>query len=116
MSYKTDQAIEKVTKEALALKNNFATFIEEHLTEICVNDTVAEKLLTGKPLKDFCKNCQDEARKKARSQGSGFQVAGFPDQEYFEMVEKFYGITEEDKTPQHQATPAGNVINIMDFL
>ena len=29
MSYKTDQAIEKITKEALALKNNFATFIED---------------------------------------------------------------------------------------
>lgn len=113
MSIKQDQAIAKITSEAMEMKNNFAIFIEEHLTGICTNDKVAEKLLAGKPLKEFCKRCEKEAREKAREQGSGFQIAGLPDQEYFDRVEAFYGITAEDLTDA--AAPSG-VIDIMSFL
>ena len=114
MSIKQDQAIAKITNEAMEIKNNFAIFIEEHLTGICTNDKVADKLLAGKPLKDFCKSCEEEARKKARAQGSGFQIAGLPDQEYFDMVEAFYEITAEDMSSASSA-PAG-VIDITNLL
>lgn len=53
MSIKQDQAIAKITSEAMEMKNNFAIFIKEHLTGICTNDKVADKLLTGRPLKEF---------------------------------------------------------------
>lgn len=116
MSIKTDQAIEKITNEALALKNNFAIFIEEHLTRICTTDRVAGKLLAGKPLKEFCTSCQKEAIKMAQAQGTGFQIAGLPDQEYLELVEAFYGITAEDKATAAREPAAGDVIDITAFL
>ncbi len=112
MSKKTDEAIAKITAEAMEINNNFAIFIEEHLTSICTKDKVADKLLAeDKKLKDFCKKCESEARKRARKQGNGFQINGLPDQEYKDMVEAYYGITSEDK-----AKSAGNIIDITDLL
>lgn len=112
MSKKTDEAIAKITAEALEINNSFAIFIEEHLTSICTTDKVAGKLLAeDKKLKDFCKKCESEARERARKQGGGFQINGLPDQEYKDMVESFYGITADDKSKT-----AGNVIDIMDLL
>ncbi|MEE0740770.1 MAG: hypothetical protein U0M21_00550 [Emergencia sp.] len=110
MSNKTDKAIAKITEEAMAINNTFAIFIEEHLTGICTNDKVADKLLVGKPLKEFCKRCEDEAREEARKQGNGVQLNGLPDAEYQRMVEEYYGITDADKGR------AGGVVDIMDYL
>ena len=110
MSAKTDQAIAKITKEAMEINNRFAIFIEEYLTNICTTDKVAEKLLKGKPLKDFCENCRDMAEKEARKQGTGAQINGLPDGEYYKMVEEYYGITDIDKSVP------GGVIDIMDLL
>ena len=39
-----DKAIEKLTKEMMKLNDPFAQAIEEHLTEICTSDAVAEKI------------------------------------------------------------------------
>lgn len=112
MNKRTDDAIAKITAEALKINNGFAVFIEEHLTSICTTDKVADKLLAEeKHLKDFCSKCESEAKERARKQGSGFQINGLPDQEYKAMVEAYYGITAEDKT-----RTAGNVIDIMDLL
>lgn len=111
MSAKTDQAIAKITKEALEINNRFAVFIEEHLTNICTTDKVAEKLLAGKPLKEFCSNCRDMAEKEARKQGVGLQINGLPDTEYQKLAEEYYGITDADKS-----RTGGNVIDIMDLL
>lgn len=113
MNYeKIDKAIAKITEEAMKLNNNFAIFIEEHLTEICTTEKVADKLLNeSKKLEAFCKECKSNAEKKARVQGGGFQIAGLPDKEYFELVEEYYNITPEDK---NQAT--GNVVDIMDLM
>ncbi len=67
MSKKTDEAIAKITAEALEINNSFAIFIEEHLTSICTTDKVADKLLAeDKHLKDFCVKCEQEARERAR--------------------------------------------------
>ena len=47
-----NKAIEKLTKEMMKLNNPFAQAIEEHLTEICTSDAVADKILQeGKSLK-----------------------------------------------------------------
>lgn len=114
MSVKTDQAIAKITEEALKINNNFSVFIEEHLTAICTNDRIADKLLNSdKTLADFCHSCESEARERARKQGSGFQINGLPDAEYQEMVEKYYGIAETDKGLRPAAE--GKVFDIMDF-
>ena len=111
MSKKTDEAIAKITAEALDINNGFAVFIEEYLTSICT-DKVADKLLAeDKRLKAFCRKCESEAMDRARKQGNGFQINGLPDQEYMDMVEAYYGITADDKT-----RTAGNVIDIMDLL
>ena len=40
-----NKAIEKLTKEMMKLNNPFAQAIEEHLTEICTSDAVADKIL-----------------------------------------------------------------------
>lgn len=111
MSQKTDEAIAKITEETMKINNNFAIFIEEHLTGICVNDKVADKLLTGKPLADFCKTCESEAKEKAKKQGNGVQIVGLPDAEYHKMAEDYYGITEKDKSQT-----SGDVIDIMDYI
>lgn len=109
---KRDAAVAKITKEATDMNNRFAIFIEEYLTSICTTDAVADKLLgSSKELKDFCKKCEDDARKEARKQGSGLQINGLPDAEYYAMVEEYYGITADDKS-----TVSGKVINIMDLL
>ncbi|WP_338547408.1 hypothetical protein V1225_01725 [Emergencia sp. JLR.KK010] len=112
MSKKTDDAIAKITAEAMEINNNFAIFIEEHLTSICTTDKVADKLLSrDKTLEDFCKKCESKARERARKQGSGFQINGLPDQEYKDMVEAYYSITPDDKS-----RTTGNVIDITDLL
>ena len=58
-----DKAIEKLTKEMMKLNNPFAQAIEEHLTEICTSDAVAEKILQeGKSLKGACDSIRDVAK------------------------------------------------------
>lgn len=112
MSKKTNEAIAKITAEAMEINNNFAIFIEEHLTSICTTDKVADKLMAeDKKLEDFCKRCESEARERARKQGSGVRINGLPDQEYKDMVEAYYSITQDDKSKA-----AGNVIDITDLL
>lgn len=107
-----NEARMKITEEALAINNNFATFIEEYLNELCTTNEIAEKLLTSdKSLKQFCKNCEDEARKIAQKQGSGAQCAGFPDKEYYRMAREYYGINDSDKY-----SGSNNIIDITDLL
>lgn len=104
-----------VTEESLKIDKvdkNFVRLIEEHLNDICTTEGVANKLLDPKKsLLDFCKKCQDEARKKARANGTGVQCAGFPDSVYYEMAEEYYNILPEDK---EEVTT--NVIDITSLL
>lgn len=112
-----DQAIAKITKEAMTLNSPFATFIEEHLTEICTTTAVAEKLLAeDKRLEGFVKEQTDLMRAKAKQGGSGVQVAGASDAEFYAAAEKFYGIAEEDKQPALRAPQRAAAINVLDML
>jgi len=105
-----DRAIEKITKEMMEANDPLVTMLEEHLTSICTNDKVAEKLLQeGKTLKEVSTKLWSMASK--RKQGSGAHI---PDAECFHIAEEYYGITEEDKAGRGKTDD--NVVDIFDFL
>lgn len=103
-----NEAIKKITDEA----ENKAHLIplEEHLTNIC-NEKIAGKILQeDKHLADAFKTIRTHAKSKA--QGG---VAVLTDEEVYSLLEKYYGITEEDKTAQASA-PDELSVSIEDFL
>lgn len=114
-----DKAIAHITDEAMKLGDDLSIMIEEHLTNICITEAVANKLLNEeKTLNKLNKNIWDEARK--RKNGNGAHI---PDAEIFEMAESYYCITEEDKNSiaihqnhkQVHKEPK-KIVNIMDML
>lgn len=107
-----NEAIAKTTEEMMECDSPFAEFVEEHLTSICVNEAVAEKLLNpDKSLKAFVEETTEEYRDEARKRGTGLQAAGAPDKVFHEKVEAYYGITEADKAGEKT-----NAINVLDLL
>lgn len=108
-----DRAIKKIAEEMMECDSSFAQFIEEYLTSICTTMRVAEKLLEPeKSLKEFVEKTTKEYEDKARKQGSGAQAVGDADQIFFQKVEAYYDITEEDKAPANHS----DVIDIRDLL
>lgn len=110
-----NEAIERITNEMMKLKDPLVQMIEEHLTEICINDHVAEKLLQeDKTLSELKSKIWSEAGRRRNGNG-----AHIPDSEIYEMAEAYYGITEDvksmipGKTAPVKATP---VIDISQFL
>lgn len=100
-----NKAIAKITDEMMKMDDPLAQLIEEHLTEVCKTDQVAERLLDPKKsLKQIHKMLWDEARK--RKKGGGAYI---PEPEIYDMVDKYYGITEGSK-------PAAKTINVMDLI
>lgn len=99
-----DKAIAKITGEMMKIDTPLAIGIEEHLTEVCKSENVAEKLLDeGKSLKACCDKVTAEARKRAKN-----NVYAFPSDEVYAMVDEYYGIP---NVPE----PAKK-INVMDLL
>lgn len=99
-----DKAIAKITDEMMKIDTPLAIGIEEHLTEVCKSENVAEKLLDeGKSLKACCDKVTAEARKRAKN-----NVYAFPSDEVYAMVDEYYGIS---NVPE----PAKK-INVMDLL
>lgn len=95
MSERTDRAIAKITDEMMKLDDPVARGVEEHLTDICTNDIIAEKLLAeNKTVKGACDALWGEANKR-RKGGRAF----IPLEEAFAIIEKYFGITEDDKEP-----------------
>lgn len=98
-----DKAIEKLTKEMMKLNNPFAQAIEEHLTEICTSDAVAEKILQeGKSLKGACDSIREVAKKNAVG-----GVGAVSDEDAYRMAEEYYGISRAEK---HET------LNVLDLL
>ena len=119
MSELLDKAIAHITDQAMEIDHPFAIFIEEHLTNICTTEAVANKLLDeSKSLKEFCKNQEDEMREQAKKKGSGLQCAGLSDAEFYSRAEAYYCITEEDKNSitVHPKQEPKKIVNIMDLL
>ena len=99
-----DKAIAKITGEMMKIDTPLAIGIEEHLTEVCKSENVAEKLLDeGKSLKACCDKVTAEAKKRAKK-----GVAYIPPQEVFAMVDEYYGISNVHEPAQK--------INVMDLM
>lgn len=101
-----NKAIEKLTKEMMKLNNPFAQAIEEHLTEICTSDVVAEKILNdGKSLKGACDSIRDAAKKNAVG-----GVGAVSDEDAYRMAEEYYGINKINRAEKHET------MNVLDLL
>lgn len=98
-----NEAIKRITEEMMAIDTPLAQGIEEHLTEACTSEAVAEKLLDPKKsLKGICKDITAEAKKRAKD-----GVAYIPPEEVFKMVDDYYGIG---------SAPKRDHIDVMDLL
>ena len=106
-----DKAIAKITDEMMKIDTPHAVAIEEYLTDICTTEAVAVKLLDeSKSLKGFLKQLLDEAKKRKKG-----DVAYIAPDEVWEMVEAYYGITEEDKASMGGMS-ATDIIDITNLL
>lgn len=98
-----NKAIAKITEEAMELDTPLAIGIEEHLTEICKNDYVAQKLLEPeKSLKGACDHITEQARRQAKN-----GRACISDADAFRMVDEYFEIEEKKKSDK---------IDIMDLI
>ena len=99
-----NKAIARITDEMMKIDDPLAQMLEEHLTEICTNEQIAEKLLD--PKKTLAKlhgKIWDEARNRKKGNG-----AYIPDEEIFRIADQYYGI--QQKAPKQKA------INVLDLL
>ena len=104
-----DKAIEKITKEAMAINDPVAFGIEEYLTGKCTTNTVAAKILQeDKKLKDAYDKVWAEARK--RRKGSSAYI---PSAEVYAMVDEYYGFDEAPAARQHSS---GDRVNVLDLI
>lgn len=107
---KTNDAIKRITEEAMKLNNPFATYIEEYLTNECTSDTVAEKILNPqKSLKEFTDTITEEMRAEAQKGGTGARSAGASDEYFYRRAREYYEIGKEKKK-------SSDVMNLFDFL
>lgn len=109
MSYKTDQAIKKMTRECQG--KDYLIPFEEYLTSICNTDAVAEKVLAdGKSLQGAFDKMKGIARKRQRG-----GCAYIPPEEGFAIIREYFEITDTDMAAE-SVQHGGDVIDIMDFL
>lgn len=97
MSRKTNEAIAKITEESMKLGDPLSRQIEEHLTEICITDAIADKIL-GKT--DLIKQLGEKLTKVAKDKAkktSGSSFYYMSPLEAYQLIEEFCGITAEDK-------------------
>jgi len=106
-----NKAIAKITDEMMAAGDDMTRALEEHLTSICNNETVASKLLDpNKTLKEFVAKLWDLA--KTRKKGNSAVILS---DEVFPILEEYYGITDEDKQTKRSAAKT-SVVDMSDFL
>lgn len=112
-----NEAIKKLTDEMMKENDPLILMLEEHLTSICTNDTVAWKILTeGKTIKAVRDQLYARARPEAEKNKKGNAGGAFiSDAECFRAAEEYFGITEEDKQDRKKPASAG-IIDIMDLL
>lgn len=104
-----DKAIEKITKEAMAIDDPVAFAIEEHLTEMCTSNSVAMKILAeDKKLKDVYDALWKEASKRKKG-----NRAFIPPAEAFEIIDKYYGITSQASAPAGRSKARTNVLDLI---
>lgn len=104
-----DKAIEKITKEAMAIKHPMAIAIEEYLTSKCTSSTVARKLLDeSKTVKGVYDQIYSKARREAKN-----QFAAISDEEVYRMVDEYYGLDTASRR-----SPAGSAgkVDVLDLI
>ena len=107
-----DKAIAKITEEAMKIDDPVAFAIEEHLTQLCTSNTVAEKLLAeDKSLKQAYDNVWAEARKRKKG-----NCAYIPPEEDYEMVDKYYGLDQTGRKLAKKQEPAADRIDVLDLF
>ena len=107
-----NKAIAHITDQAMKAGDELSRFLEEHLTEICTNERIAEKLLNEeKTLKEI--NDQMWAKAEKRRKGN---FAGIDSRELYDMLESYYEITEADKQHNRQKSKSNTVIDISGLL
>ena len=105
MSELTDKAIARITDEMMAINTRNAIAIEEYLTNKCKSDEIANKLLAErKTLKNCLAHCKKKAQPQAKNGG-----AMVTDEEVYEWVDEYYGITGIE-------AESAEVIDIMSLL
>jgi len=106
-----NRAIERITEEMMKSQEPYIVAIEEHLTSICTTEAVAAKLLAdGKTLAGAFGEVEKEARRRQK-----YQKACIVSTEAFQIIEDYYGITDDDKDGKVRMT-RGAVIDITDLL
>lgn len=87
-----NEAIAKITEEAMSVPEehqSLAIMFEEHLTEMCTNETIAKMLLEpGRSLKEFT----EDTWKQAEAKAGGKRGLHWKDSELLELLEDYYGI------------------------
>ena len=106
-----DQAIAHITEQMMAEgEDPLAIFIEEHLTRICINTEVAEKLLAPeKSVKKCAAMLWDEAKNRRKN-----NAAYIPDDEMHGLIDSYYGIRQGAAV--HASKDKSGTIDIRDFL
>ena len=100
-----NKAIAKITDEMMKSNNPAIRAIEEHLTNLCTSNEVAEKILVeGKTLNGAYNKMKEEARRFA---GGRHEIC-ISDQEGFRIVDEYFGINQMERTTSK--------INIIDLL
>ena len=110
-----NKAIEKITKEAMDMNDPFAFFIEEHLTEMCTSDAVAEKLLAeDKSVRKIANQIRNKMEKEAKEANPGKRCAwwGAPDAVLLKEVDDYYGLGSRNQT----ASKPSERVDILDLF
>lgn len=106
-----DKAIAKITDEATKINSPVAFAIEEHLTELCTTNAVAEKLLAeDKTLKGAYDLVWKEAKRRAKD-----RCAYIPPEEVWDIVEKYYGI-DNAGTKKKPKKAEADMVDVLDLL
>ena len=97
-----DDAIAKITEEMMAdavdgKPKAEIQAIEEMLTNICTTDAIAEKLLADEK---SLQGAYDALFKEAKDNSNGKNVVCISPQKAQQIIEKYYGITDNDKADQ----------------
>lgn len=103
-----DKAIEKITKEAMDIDDPIAFAIEEHLTEICTNSSIAMKILEeDKKLSAVHEKLWAEARKRKKG-----NCAFIPPKEAHALIDEYYGIAPQVIGQPVQPAERTNVLDL----
>lgn len=102
---KIDKAIKRITEECEG--KSYLIPFEEYLTNICTNDSIAEKILSPKKTLEGCFENMKSIAKKTAIKGCAY----IPPEEGYRIIREYYDITVEERTHEEN-----EVIDITDLF